>query len=239
MLFKKNDTKDLFHPNNSHLFLRAGFFKIEHCHMIESISEDEMSGMEGECLCYRSGSPENLYDQLICRRLPSPCGPLEVNYAVYKDSAEAFVFLKLIEFKGEGEGGNTSVKVYGEVQASNTMLSDPRAKSMLFDRKSDESIVIRIGDYIPLRRPVVVVPFTSQLIVQFHLMFSCTDSGDVVTGIATTSFPARCWCHSVGKEIAEELVITGTRGKLQVKAAWSPSWAPSNYTEDFSSSAFR
>lgn len=109
------------------------------------------------------------FDQFLCEEIETDFGPVEVQYAVYRNSAEAILEVTLIDWEGKGECATTEVQIFGTVSARNNKVTDYGARSLLFYKKSEEAIHIGYGDAIPLplSRKVVVLPLGSILMVDF------------------------------------------------------------------------
>lgn len=104
-------------------------------------------------------------------------GSIEVNFAVYEDGIEALLDMMLINCSF------SSSEVYGTITASNSMLQDPGAKSVVFKKEkfgdldatvgSEEDLDIRVRSTkeiaLPLSRPIVSLPFGSTLKLDFDI----------------------------------------------------------------------
>lgn len=147
---------------------------------------------------------DSLYEQLLVHGFKSIFGTMKLNYAIYKDGAEAHLDVTVIDWEGE------QVEVYGTVGVQNSKITDPKAMSLLFDNNIEEAISVCPGvvTHIPLLRQRTVLPLGSVLIVDVYLMHCGT-----IFGQGTVRFIAR----STG---AEEQILICHPGKIKVRATW-------------------
>lgn len=146
----------------------------------------------------------SLYDQLMVHRWESIFGAMELNYAIYEDGAEAHIDVTFIDWEGE------NIEVYGTVGVRNSKITDPKARSLLFDSNSEEAISVHPGKvtHLPLSRQITVLPLGSVLIVDVSLLHCST-----ILAEESVSFIAR----STGDE---ELILVCHLGKIKVKVIW-------------------
>jgi hypothetical protein len=147
---------------------------------------------------------DSLYDQLMSQRLKTILGPMEINYAIYKDGAEAHLDVAVIDWEGE------KVEIYGTICVRNNKITDPKARNLLFDSNSEDALGVRPGKviHLPLLRQVTVLPLESVLIVDVCLLHS-----GAIFAQGTLRFVAR----ATGDE---ELILICHPGKIKVKATW-------------------
>ncbi|KAJ4801156.1 rRNA N-glycosidase [Rhynchospora pubera] len=168
---------------------------------------------------YRDGEMWSLhhtsFDQFMCKEVMTDFGPSEVQYAVYKNSAEAILEVALIDWEGKGEFATTKVEIFGIVASRNNKVTDCRARSLLFEKKSEEAICVGFGDTIPLplSRKVTVLPLGSILMVDLCIWHRSNKFSMDVLVDETVSF-----CSSLTGEV--EKIVCGNRGKIKVKATW-------------------
>jgi hypothetical protein len=55
-------------------------------------------------------------------------GTMEINYAIYKDGAEAHLDVAVIDWEGE------KVEIYGTISVRNSKITDPKARNLLFNK---------------------------------------------------------------------------------------------------------
>ncbi|XP_078180034.1 uncharacterized protein LOC144574067 isoform X1 [Carex rostrata] len=156
------------------------------------------------------------FDQLMCKEFITDFGPVEVQYAVYRNGAEAILEVTLIDWEGKGECAATEVQIFGTVSAWNNKVTNCGPQSLLFYKKCEEALRVGHGDVIPLplSRKATVLPLGSTLMVDlciWHHSSNLSTEGVLVE--ATVPFDS-----SLAGE--EEKIVCGNRGKIKVKATW-------------------
>lgn len=156
------------------------------------------------------------FDQLMCKEFITDFGPVEVQYAVYRNGAEAILEVTLIDWEGKGECAATEVQIFGTVSAWNNKVTNCGPQSLLFYKKSEEALRVGYGDVIPLplSRKATGLPLGSTLMVDlciWHHSSNLSTEGVLVE--ATVPFDS-----SLAGE--EEKIVCGNRGKIKVKATW-------------------
>ncbi|KAJ1704083.1 hypothetical protein LUZ63_003862 [Rhynchospora breviuscula] len=156
---------------------------------------------------------EDDIDQFICRTIQCLVFQnLEVNFAVYSDAVEAHLNFCFVDIESGEE--DASIQVHGTVSASNTVLSNPKAKSLLFHKLSDEFVRLKLGKSIPLplSRRMIVLPRESSLLVHVCMEVGIK-FGDVSVIEDTVKF------HPSSNS-AEKFIVLPNHGKLVVAVTW-------------------
>ncbi|KAK9287303.1 hypothetical protein L1049_015716 [Liquidambar formosana] len=134
-------------------------------------------------------------------------GKVVMNYALYSNAVLATVEVKLFK-----RGDKNSAKLYGKITARNTLISED-AESVLFRRKSDETIDVLPKQVIPLSRSIVSVPLESFLVIEANMWDSFDN--EIANGIV--KFRAHCsWVYRQS--------IHGESGWITVRVTWGRGW---------------
>ncbi|XP_078170423.1 uncharacterized protein LOC144564698 isoform X2 [Carex rostrata] len=154
-------------------------------------------------------------DRLICQSIKCfSTNYLDVSFAVYHDAVEAHLDVYFVDFEYEGE--DVLMQVHGTVSASNSFLTDSKAKSNLFHKLSKECVGLKPGKLVPLplSRRVTAVPRQSSLLVNVSINVGI-EPGNVLVIEKTVKFNP-----SLGS--AEGSIILPNRGcgKVLLKVSW-------------------
>ncbi|XP_078167660.1 uncharacterized protein LOC144562331 isoform X3 [Carex rostrata] len=154
-------------------------------------------------------------DGLICRTIKCYYrNYLDISFAVYHDAVEAHLNVYFVDFDYEGE--DALIQVHGTVCASNSFLTESKAKSILFRKLSKECVSLKPDKLVPLplSRRVTAVPRQSCLLAHVSIEVGIEPDNLLVIEETVKFNP------SLGSTEGSIILPNRGRGKVVLMVSW-------------------